>query len=400
MNTSTQNQTADLFEANCVDFIARPELEKRLLESRPLRIKFGMDPSSPDLHLGHMVQLIKLRKLQQLGHQIVLIVGDATAMIGDPSGRNKLRPQLSREAVEANLETYKDQARLVLDMQKTEVRRNSEWFDKMDFQQLIQLSSRMTVARMLERNTFQKRIKQEEPIGIHEFLYPLMQGWDSVMVEADLELGGTDQLFNLLVGRQLQEQEGRRPQICFTLPLILGLDGRKMSKSYDNTVGLTDNPKDMFGKLMSLDDEQMDSWSRLLLGLSEQEHKAMLGGHPRDAKAALAEGITSFLHSDAEAKAARTAFDNQFRDKQIPDDIPELDWPSGEADLPLTVLLNKLGLAVSSSDARRLIEAGAVRIGGEACKLPKQRLAPSDSKLLIQVGKRRFGHVCCQLLTQ
>ena len=393
MNTTTPAQAVALFEGNCVDLISRPELGKRLAEGRPLRIKFGMDPSSPDLHVGHMVQLLKLRDLQDAGHQIVLIVGDATAMVGDPSGRNKLRPQLTRADVEANLETYTAQARLVLDMQRTEVRRNSEWFDKMDFQELLQLSSRMTVARMLERDTFQKRVAAQEPIGIHEFLYPLMQGWDSVMVAADLELGGTDQLFNLLVGRQLQEQEGQPPQLCFTLPLICGLDGRKMSKSYGNTVGLTDAPADMFGKLMSLDDESMDEWSRLLLRLPEGERVALLAGHPREAKAALAEGICGFLHGQAAAKQARAAFDRQFRDKKLPTDIPELEWPAGEADLPLPVLLGKLGLAPSSSEARRLIEAGAVRLDGEPCRDPKQRLEPGADELLLQVGKRRFGRV-------
>jgi tyrosyl-tRNA synthetase len=393
MNTPSTARDASLFEANCVDFISQPDLEWRLAEGRPLRIKFGMDPSSPDLHVGHLVQLRKLRDLQEAGHQIVLIVGDATAMVGDPSGRNKLRPQLTREAVEANLETYTSQAKLVLDMQRTEVRRNSEWFDKMDFQDILKLTARMTVARMLERDTFQKRIAAEEPIGIHEFLYPLMQGWDSVMVEAALELGGTDQLFNLLVGRNLQEQEGQRPQVCFTLPLICGLDGRKMSKSYGNTVGLTDSPKDMFGKLMSLDDESMDEWSRLLLRLDEDERLALLAGHPREAKAALAEGITGFIHGDEAGRGARAAFDSQFRDKELPDDIPELDWPAGEADLPLPLLCAKLGLAPTSSEARRLVMAGAVRLEGEPCRDPKMRLEPADGLLLIQVGKRRFGRV-------
>jgi len=397
MNTQQAHTDATLFEANCVDFISSPELAKLLAEGRPLRVKFGMDPSSPDLHVGHLVQLRKLRDLQDAGHQIVLIVGDATAMVGDPSGRNQLRPQLTRKAVEANLETYTNQAKLVLDMERTEVRRNSEWFDKMDFQDILTLTARMTVAQMLERDTFQKRVAAQEPIGIHEFLYPLMQGWDSVMVQSDLELGGTDQLFNLLVGRQLQEQESSRPQLCFTLPLICGLDGRKMSKSYGNTVGLTDAPNDMFGKLMSLDDESMDEWSRLLLRLPEDQRVALLAGHPREAKASLAEGITAFLHGDEAGRAARAAFDSQFRDKNLPDDIPEISWPDGESDLPLLVLLGKLGLAASSSDARRLIEQGAVRINGEPLKNPKQRVEPASDEVLIQVGKRRFGRVRCAL---
>lgn len=393
MRTAPAPKDAALFEANCVDFISSPDLAKRLGEGRPLRIKFGMDPSSPDLHVGHLVQLRKLRDLQDAGHQIVLIVGDATAMVGDPSGRNKLRPQLTRKEVEANLQTYTDQAKLVLDMQRTEVRRNSEWFDKMDFQEILLLTARMTVARMLERDTFQKRVAANEAIGIHEFLYPLMQGWDSVMVQADLELGGTDQLFNLLVGRQLQEQEGQVPQICFTLPLICGLDGRKMSKSYGNTVGLTDEPKDMFGKLMSLDDESMDEWFRLLLRLPEEERSAILGGHPREAKATLAEGVCAFVHGEAAGREAREAFDSQFRDRQLPDDIATLEWPADTGDLPLPVLLGKLGLSASSSEARRLVEQGAVRLDGEPVQDPRLRLEPGGEPILLQVGKRRFGYV-------
>lgn len=395
---STQSlQDADLFKSNCVDLLTEDDLTKRLAKGRPLRIKFGMDPSSPDLHVGHMVQLLKLRDLQDAGHQIVLIVGDATAMVGDPSGRNKLRPQLTRAAVEANLQTYTQQAELVLDMERTEVRRNSEWFDKLDFQELLTLSARMTVAQMLERDTFQKRVADNEPIGIHEFLYPLMQGWDSVMVKSDVELGGTDQLFNLLVGRRFQEQEGQPPQVCMTLPLICGLDGRKMSKSYGNTVGLTDAPRDMFGKLMSLRDEEMEPWTRLLLRLDAAEREALLGGHPRQAKAALAHGITAFLHGAEAADDGRAAFDSQFRDKQLPDDIEEHAWPSTDADLPLIVLLAQLGLAASSTEARRLVQQGAVKLEGTAVTDPKVRMVPADELLLVQVGKRRFGRVLAQL---
>ena len=250
-----------VFRRGACDLIEEQQLRgmiaKSLTEARPLRIKFGMDPSSPDLHLGHAVQLRKLRDLQDLGHQIVLIVGDATAMVGDPSGRNKLRPVLSREEVDANQKTYVEQAARVLDMERTEVRQNSEWFDKMDFEALLRLTTRMTVAQMLERDTFQTRMEASEPIGINEFLYPLMQGWDSVQVEADLELGGTDQLFNLLVGRRLQEQMEQRPQIVLTQPLINGLDGRKMSKSYGNSIGLTASAKDMTFRIMQVDDEVM-----------------------------------------------------------------------------------------------------------------------------------------------
>jgi tyrosyl-tRNA synthetase len=266
-----------------VDLIEERELVERLAAGRPLRVKFGMDPSSPDLHLGHAVQLLKLRRLQELGHTIVMIVGDATAMVGDPSGRNKLRPQLSRAEVEANLVTYTEQAARVLDMQRTEVRRNSEWFDPMGFEDVLRLASRMTVARMVERDTFQKRMAAAEPIGIHEFLYPLMQGWDSVMIRCDVETGGTDQLFNLLVGRDLQRGQGQPGQVCLTLPLINGLDGRKMSKSYGNAVGLTDSPNDMFGKIMSLEDGAMPLWFELLTALEPDEAERVLAGHPREA---------------------------------------------------------------------------------------------------------------------
>ena len=398
MSSTHSLRDAALFEANCVDFLSPGDLTKRLGEGRPLRIKFGMDPSSPDLHVGHLVQLRKLRDLQDAGHQIVLIVGDATAMVGDPSGRNTLRPQLTRAEVEVNLASYTEQAELVLDMQRTEVRRNSEWFDRMDFQDILKLTARMTVARMLERDTFQKRVAANEAIGIHEFLYPLMQGWDSVMVQSDLELGGTDQLFNLLVGRQLQEQEGQVPQVCFTLPLICGLDGRKMSKSYGNSVGLTDAPKDMFGKLMSLDDESMDEWSRVLLRLPEAERLALLAGHPREAKATIAEGIVAFLHGEEAGREARGAFDNQFRDRQLPDDIPTLEWPAECTDLPLSVLLGRVGLAASGSEARRLVEQGAVRLDSQPVLDPMCRLAPGGELLLLQVGKRRFGYLAARVL--
>lgn len=382
------------FRRGCVDLIEEKQLvamlEKSLAESRPLRIKFGMDPSSPDLHVGHGVQLRKLRDLQDLGHQIVLIVGDSTAMVGDPSGRNKLRPVLTREQVEANLRTYEEQAGRVLDLSRTEVRRNSEWFDGMDFYGVLQLTGRMTVARMLERDTFQKRVQDGEPIGIHEFLYPLMQGWDSVQIECDVELGGTDQLFNLLVGRHLQEQVGQRPQVCFTMPLINGLDGRKMSKSYGNAIGVTDAPADMFGKAMAIEDEVMESWFLLLTRLPEEEIASVLGGHPREAKARLAAELVSFYHGEAEAAGAREAFDRQFRDRKLPEDIPVLPWPEGQDELPLANLLKEGGLAKSTSEARRLVGQGGVRLDGEVRQDPQEPIARPAGELLVQVGKRRF----------
>jgi tyrosyl-tRNA synthetase len=383
------------FQRGTIDLIEERELTERLAAGRPLRIKFGMDPSSPDLHLGHAIPLLKLRALQQAGHQIVLIVGDATAMVGDPSGRNKLRPQLTRADVEANLVTYTEQAGCVLDLERTEVRRNSEWFDRMDFGAILKLASRMTVAQMIERDTFQKRMRAQEPIGIHEFLYPLMQGWDSVEVRADIELGGTDQLFNLLVGRDLQRGEQQRGQVCLTLPLINGLDGRKMSKSYGNAVGLTDSATDMFGKIMSLEDGVMEAWFTLLTDLDDAQREDVLAGHPRAAKARLAEEITGFFRGASAATDARAAFDSQFRDRALPTDIPEVSlgvaWPA--EGIPLAVLLREIKLAPSSKEARRLVEQGAVRLSGEVVREPMLSIPAPTAPLLVQVGKRRFARV-------
>lgn len=387
------------FARGTSDLIERGELErtlrKRLAAGEPLRVKLGMDPSSPDLHLGHAVQLMKLRDLQELGHRIVLIVGDATAMVGDPSGRNKLRPQLTRDEVEANLLTYERQAGQVIDLERTEVRRNSEWFDAMRFHDVLRLAGRMTVARMIERDTFQKRMEAKEPIGIHEFLYPLMQGWDSVMIRADAELGGTDQLFNLLVGRQLQEQEGQAGQICFTQPLIAGLDGRKMSKSYGNAIQLTDGANDMFGKLMSVEDGAMALWFELLTRLAPEEIARVLAGHPREAKARLGSEVVRFFHGETAARAAREAFDRQFRDREMPDEVPEAAWPESARgqELPLANLLREVGLAPSTSEARRNVSAGGVRVNGEVVNDPMRAFGESELPLVIQRGKRHYVRV-------
>jgi tyrosyl-tRNA synthetase len=388
-----------VFERGIVDLIDRTELETLLkrsgTEGRPLRVKFGMDPSSADLHLGHAVQLLKLRDLQELGHKIVLIVGDATAMVGDPTGRNELRPQLTREAVEANLTTYTDQAGKILDMDRTEVRRNSTWFDALSFQDVLKLAGRVTVAQMLEREDFTKRMKENKPIHLHELMYPVMQGWDSVEIRCDMELGGTDQLFNLLRGRELQQKEGQRGQVVFTMPLINGTDGRKMSKSYGNAIGLTDAPNDMFGKAMSIEDAVMGDWFRLLTRVPMLEVETLLAGHPREAKARLAQEITAFFHSPDDARAAREAFDSQFRDKKLPDDIPEHSFPESgrEAGLPLANLLREVGLCKSTSEARRNIEQGGVRLDGEVHKDPRELIQPPAAELLVQVGKRRFARV-------
>jgi len=386
------------FQRGCEDLIEEKELRKRLARAleldEPLRIKFGMDPSSPDLHLGHAIPLMKLRDLQQLGHQIVLIVGDATAMVGDPSGRSKLRPVLTRDQVQANLETYTAQAGLVLDLDRTEVVRNASWFDGMGFDGLLNLTTRMTVAQMVERDTFQKRLSAGEPVGINEFLYPLMQGWDSVQVRADAELGGTDQLFNLLVGRRLQEQEEQRPQVVVTTPLVNGLDGRKMSKSYGNAVGLTDSAREMTFGLMRLDDEAMRTWFVQLTRVPLDEVEALLAGHPRAAKARLAQEITAFFHGSEAATAAGEAFDREVRDKELPDDLPECPWPDeGSDETPLPNLLKAMGLVQSTSEARRAIEQGGVRLDGEVQRDPRAPVTRPEAPVLVQVGKKRVARL-------
>ncbi len=386
------------FERGCVDLVDKPDLTKlleaRLAKGKGLRIKFGMDPSSADLHIGHSIPLLKLRDLQQLGHTIVLIVGDATAMVGDPTGRSKLRPVLTREDVEENLRTYVEQAGLILDMERVEVRRNSEWFDALNFEGLLKLCTRMTVAQMIERDTFQTRMEAGEPIGINEFLYPLMQGWDSVEVQADVELGGTDQLFNLLVGRRLQGQESQRPQIVFTTPLINGLDGRKMSKSYGNAVGLKDDARTMTFAVMRLDDDAMPIWFTQLTRLAQDEMKALLAGHPREAKARLAFEITAGYHGQEAAKEAAAAFDREVRDKQLPDDIDTTAW-SDEwgAEVALPNLLRNMGLVQTTSDGRRMIQQGAVRMDGDVQKDPRATYSKPDGRVLVQVGKKRVGYL-------
>jgi len=386
----------DIICRGAVDVIDERGLRERLelarKECRGLRIKFGMDPSSADLHVGHAVHLVKLRALQDLGHTVILLVGDSTAMVGDPSGRNKLRPQLTREQVEANMATYTTQAGVILDMERLELRYNSEWFERMGFQDILKLAGRMTVAQMMQRDMFQKRVAEDQPIGIHEFLYPLMQGWDSVELACDLEMGGTDQLFNLLVGRDFQGQVGQKPQLVLTMPLISGVDGRKMSKSYGNAIGLTDAPKDVFGKTMRLGDGDMGLWYELLTSLGADELSELLAGHPREAKARLGQELTSLLHGPQAAQAAREAFDKQFVKKELPDDIPQrslgTNWPA--EGLPLFVLLREAGFAKSGSEARRLITQGGVRCDGEVQREPTAMIEPPENELLLQAGKRRF----------
>ncbi|MDZ4772616.1 MAG: tyrosine--tRNA ligase [Planctomycetota bacterium] len=394
-----QNEIArqvEVFRRGIVDMLEVRELEERIGESlrakRPLRIKFGMDPTSPDLHVGHAVPLMKLRALQDLGHQVVLIVGDATAMVGDPSGRNKLRPPLTREDVEVHLQTYVAQVGRVLDMGKTEVRRNSVWFDQMDFQDVLKLASRMTVARMIERDTFQKRIAENEPIGIHELLYPLMQGWDSVMIRCDMELGGTDQLFNLLRGRDLQREEGQAGQICFTTRLLNGSDGRKMSKSYGNAITFNDSATEMFRKLTSVPNEALGDWFVTLTNVEEGEIERLVAGDFKAASLRLAAEITTFFHGASAAQAAREDYERR-RKGGIPDDVATHAWPDESDSIPLMNLLHKVGLAKSTSEGRRDVEGGGVKIDGIVHKDAKFQVARPTDSIVLQVGKNRFARV-------
>lgn len=377
------------------------ELIRKLEKCRPeeggLRLKFGMDPSSPDLHVGHAVVLLKLRDLGRLGHTIVLIVGDATAMVGDPSGRNKLRPQLTREEVERNLVTYTDQAMLLLrDVQgRIEVVRNSQWFDGMRFEQLLRLLGRRTVAQTLAREDFQKRLAENAPIGLHELVYPVMQGWDSVQVRADVEFGGTDQLFNLLVGRDLQEQEGQEPQVVVMSPLLNGLDGRKMSKSYGNAIGLTDPPQEIFGKTMRITDLVMATWFENLTRLDTAEYMELIRRSPRDAKERLACELVELLHGKEASRQAREHFRRVHVDRNLPVDIPVVTfsgpWPPEGA--PLSVIMREIGMAPSGSAARQLIAQGGVHLDHELVRDPAHLVPRPGAEILIQVGTRRFARV-------
>jgi len=381
-----------------VELLIESEFAQKLARSEqsgtPLRIKLGLDPTAPDLHLGHTVVLNKLRQLQDLGHQVIFLIGDFTSMIGDPSGRNATRPPLTREQVEANAATYFKQASLVLDPARTEIRYNSEWCDALGARGMIQLASRYTVARMMERDDFTKRYKSGTPISVHEFLYPLMQGYDSVALKADLELGGTDQKFNLLVGRELQKDYGQEPQCILTMPLLEGLDGvEKMSKSKNNYIGITEPANTMFGKLMSISDVMMWKYYELLSFRSLQDLAALKaevegGRNPRDAKVALAQEIVARFHSQQAAEDALADFVNRSKGG-IPDDVPEV-AVSG-APLGLPQLLRQTALCASSSEAMRMIDQGGVRIDGTV--VADKALQVQAGTFVLQVGKRKFARV-------
>lgn len=391
----------EIISARAIDLISKNELLRKLEQSagrkKPLRIKYGADPSAPDIHLGHVVGLKKLREFQDLGHTIVFIIGDFTGMIGDPTGRSETRRPLSREEIAANARTYQEQVFRVLDPKKTEVHFNSEWCSGMTFEHVLKLSARVTVAQMLARDDFQKRFRDNHPISIVEFMYPIIQGYDSVMVEADVEVGGTDQLFNLLVGRDLQKSFGCEQQIVLTLPLMEGLDGvKKMSKSLGNYVGVNEPPKEMFGKLMSIPDELMWRYFSLVLCRGESElaalKKDMESGrrHPRDIKDELAREIVAFFNGADKAKAASEEFTRVFAGHKLPDEIPAVSIPSGNLEngtMSIIALLVAAGLAASRSAARRLVQQGAVKFEGRKITDIDAMVAVGNENIL-QSGKR------------
>lgn len=387
----------DLISRGADEVIKLDELKKKLESGKPLRIKAGFDPTAPDIHLGHTVLINKLRQFQELGHQVIFLIGDFTGMIGDPTGKNVTRKVLTREDVEKNAETYREQVFKILDPELTEIRYNSEWMNKLGADGMIRLAATYTVARMLERDDFTKRYKDERPIAIHEFMYPLVQGYDSVALKADVELGGTDQKFNLLMGRHLQQQHDQSPQIVLTMPLLEGLDGvQKMSKSLNNYIGITDKPEDMYGKVMSISDDLMWRYYELLSYASNQEienlkKKANNGMNPRDIKMQLAYELVARFSSDDEAKVAAEAFVNRFRKNQIPDDIPIIEL-SYEGTVPLAKVLNDAGLTTSTSESYRMIKQGAVKIDGEKVTDKGLKLGKGFQSV-IQVGKRKFGKV-------
>jgi len=387
-----------ILERGVVDLISREDLEKKLRKSVetgvPLKIKAGFDPTAPDLHLGHTVLIQKLKHFQDLGHEVLFLIGDFTGMIGDPTGKSATRPPLTQEQVVKNAQSYQDQVFKILDKEKTTVVYNSEWMNKMSSTEMIQLASQQTVARMLERDDFSKRYKSGKSISIHEFLYPLIQGYDSVALESDVELGGTDQKFNLLMGRELQKQAGMEQQVILTMPILEGLDGvQKMSKSLDNYIGIDDAPDDMFGKIMSISDELMWRYLELLSfesldTIASWKIEVENGENPRNIKFRLAEEIITRFHSNDDAKQAQQNFINRFSKNKVPDEMPEFNFDSG---IKIANLLKDAGLVNSTSDAFRMIKEGAAKIEGE--KIADRNLAPESGTAVYQVGKRKFARV-------
>jgi len=380
------------------EILVEDELLAKLKTGKPLKIKAGFDPTAPDLHLGHTVLINKLRQFQQLGHEVIFLIGDFTGMIGDPTGKNVTRKPLTKEDVLANAETYKEQVFKILDPAKTTVAFNSTWMDKMGSAGMLKLASRQTVARMMERDDFKKRYANGQAIAIHEFMYPLVQGWDSVALEADVELGGTDQKFNLLMGRELQKSEGQRPQTVLMMPLLEGLDGvQKMSKSLGNYIGITDSPSDMFGKIMSISDVLMWRYYELLSFKPMAEIEAYKvdieqGKNPRDVKIDLAKELIARFHDEAAAQAAHDEFINRFQKGAMPDEMPEIELTPESGEIAIANLLKEAGLVGSTSDAYRMIKQGAAKIEGE--KITDRSLViAAGTSAVYQVGKRKFAKV-------
>jgi tyrosyl-tRNA synthetase len=387
-----------VFRRGADELLVETELRAKLARGKPLNIKEGFDPTRPDLHLGHTVQFNKLRQLQDLGHEVVFLIGDFTSLIGDPTGRNVTRPALSAEEIAANAKTYTDQAFLILDRAKTQVAFNSRWLAALGADGMIRLAAKYTVARMLERDDFAKRYAAEQPIAIHELLYPLAQGYDSVALKTDVELGGTDQKFNLLVGRELQRHYGQEPQCILTLPLLEGLDGvNKMSKSLDNYIGITESPTSMFGKLMSISDPLMWRYYTLLSFRPESEIATLRrecdeGRNPRDAKVMLAMEIVTRFHSQQAADAARAEFDARFRQGAMPSDMPEVTLHADGAGLPIAQLAKQAGIVESTSEALRLIAQRGLKIDGDVVA-DKALVVAAGATVVVQAGKRKFARV-------
>lgn len=388
-----------ILQAGCAEILNADELLEKLNQGRPLRIKAGFDPTAPDLHLGHTVLINKLRQFQQLGHKVLFLIGDFTGMIGDPTGKNITRKPLTREQVVDNAQTYQEQVFKILDPEKTQIVFNSAWLNELGAVGLIQLAAQQTVARMLERDDFHKRYQQQQPIAIHEFLYPLLQGHDSVALRADVEIGGTDQTFNMLMGRELQKNAGQSPQVVLTLPILEGLDGvQKMSKSLNNYIGIREPAQSQFGKLMSISDELMWRYFTHLSFLSpaaiQQLKQAVAEGmNPRDVKFQLGRELVSRFHGQAAAETAQQQFIEQFRHGQLPDKIPEYHLHADDqGTLPIANVLKNAGLVASTSEAMRLIKQGGVKIAGEKISDPHLRLSPGGPWVL-QVGKRQFAKI-------
>lgn len=394
-------EQVELLKENTVDLISEQELLNRIKEKGQLRVKLGVDPSRPDLHLGIAVVLRKLRLFQDLGHRVILIIGDFTGMIGDPSGRSKTRPMLSKEEIEENVKTYKTQAFKILNPLKTEIRFNGEWLRKLSFEDIVKVTSKYTVARMLERDDFEKRYENGIPISISEFLYPIAQGYDSVMINCDVEVGGTDQKFNLIVGRHLQAGYGQEPQIIMTLPIIEGTDGKlKMSKSYNNYIAFNEEPKDMYGKLMSIPDSLILKYMRLLTDIPEEEvvifEKGMKNGelNPRDVKMRLAHDITAFFHGEGRAAEAEQEFRQIFSERGIPSSMPQV--YVGEDTMPLLSLIKQLQKDKSNSELKRMITQGAISVDGEKVT-DIFALITIKNGMIIRIGKRRFVKISKKL---